>query len=126
MITPDGKTPADSMNSQITTNIKHMGTASEFVRVKTGVYGLNSKYVKPHNEVAGTQNVIEREDTQFIGKGGEYLVTGRLILHGYNASMMGVDKGIDIVAIKDGKMYGIQVKTANKSATGYSSRKCTF
>ena len=33
--------------------------------------------------------------------------------------MVGVDEGIDIVAVKDGKMYGIQVKTANKSATGY-------
>ena len=46
-------------------------------------------------------------------------MTGRLILHWYNASMLGVDEGLDIAAIKDGSMYGVQVKTANKSASGY-------
>ena len=108
------------MGSQISTDIKRMGAASKFVRVKAGVYGLNPKMdVKPPDKVTETQNVVEQQKTQFVGKGGEYLVAGRLILHGYNASMLGVDEGIDIVAIKDGKMYGIQVKTANKSATGY-------
>ena len=33
--------------------------------------------------------------------------------------MVGIDRGVGIVAIKVGKMYGIQVKTANKSAAGY-------
>ena len=30
-----------------------------------------------------------------------------------------VDEGIDMVAVKDSRMYGIRVKTANKSTTGY-------
>ena len=47
------------------------------------------------------------------------MVTGRLILHGYNASMPRVDEGIDMVAVKDSRMYGIRVKTANKSTMGY-------
>ena len=120
LITPGGKTPADSMNFQISTDIKRKGATSRFVRVKAGVYDLNPKTdVKLHDKVTETQNVVEQQKTRFVGKGGEYLVAGRLILHGYNASMLGVDEGIDIVAIKDGKMYGIQVKTANKSATGY-------
>ena len=120
LVMPGGKTPADSMGSQISTDIKRKGAASKFVRVKAGVYGLNPKTdVKPPDKVAETQTVVEQQKTQFVGKGGEYLVAGRLILHGYNASMLGVDEGIDIVAIKDGKMYGIQVKTANKSAAGY-------
>ena len=82
--------------------------------------GLNPKNdVKTPDRGAETQNVMEQKKTQFVGKGGEYLITGRLILHGYNASMPMVDEGIDMVAVKDSRMYGIQVKTANKNTTGY-------
>ena len=120
LITPGGKTPADSMNSRISVDIKNKGTASGFVRTKAGMYGLNPKgFRKGSGDAAKVQNSSESKKTQFIGKGGEYLVAGRLILHGFNASLLGVDEGLDIVAIKDGSMYGIQVKTANKSATGY-------
>ena len=119
LITSEGKTPADSMNAQITTNIKHKGADSKFIRIKAGVYDLKLKpNARPPNKITKSPNVTG-PGPHFVGKGGEYLVAGRLILHGYNASMMGVDEGIDIVAVKNGKMYGIQVKTSNKSATGY-------
>ena len=74
--------PAGSMNTSITTNTKHMGTTSKFVRTKADVYGLNSGYVKPHDKVTETQNAVEQKNAQFVGKGNEYLITGRLILHG--------------------------------------------
>ena len=120
LITPGGKTPADSMNSRISVDIKNKGTASGFVRTKAGMYGLSLKgFRKGSGDAAKVQNSSESKKRQFIGKGGEYLVAGRLTLHGFNASLLGVDEGLDIVAIKDGSMYGIQVKTANKSATGY-------
>lgn len=120
LITPGGKTPADSMGSQISTDIKRKGAASGFVRTKAGMYGLNPNGFREGNDDATkVQDSSESKKTQFIGKGGEYLVAGRLILHGFNASLLGVDEGLDIVAIKDGSMYGVQVKTANKSAKGY-------
>ena len=120
LIKPGGKTPADSMNSQISVDIKAKGAASKFVRVKAGVYGLSPSSENDKGETAAKQGGAKsRRDKLYVGKGGEHLVTGRLILHKYNASMLGVDEGLDIVAVKDGHMYGIQVKTANKSASGY-------
>ena len=120
LIIPGGKTPADSMNSRISVDIKNNGVVSRFVRTKAGVYGLNIvRSKKEKGKATMAQSDQEPNRTQFIGKGGEYLVAGRLILHGFNASLLGVDEGIDIVAIKDGSTYGIQVKTANKSASGY-------
>lgn len=123
MITPEGKTPADTMNAQITMSINHMGTASEFVRVEKGVYGLNPEYIKLWNEAAKTQNAA-KPGSMYIGGGGEHLVLGKLLLHGYNANLIGVDDGIDIVAIKDNKMYGIQVKARNKTPYGYVADIC--
>ena len=108
------------MNSRISVDIKNNGVVSRFVRTKVGVYGLNIvRSEKKKDKATMVQSDQEPNRTQFIGKGGEYLVAGRLILHGFNASLLGVDEGIDIVAIKDGSTYGIQVKTANKSASGY-------
>ena len=125
MIASKGKTPANSMNALITADIKNNGTESKFVRTKPGTYGLNPNRPKKEpgkklgQEPGRQPNGPESKNTRYIGKGGEYLVTGRLILHGFNASLLAVDEGLDIVAIKDDSMYGIQVKTANKSASGY-------
>ena len=70
MIIPSGKTPAGSMNSQISTDIKHKDADSKFIMVKAGVYGLNPKNDTKSNErVAETQNVVEQKNTQFVGKG---------------------------------------------------------
>ena len=125
MLPPTGKTPANSMNALITSDIKNNGTKSMFVRTKAGTYGLNpnkpkkepKKKLEP--ESGRRQDGPESKNTRYIGTGGEHLVTGRLLLHGFNASLLAVDEGLDIVAIKDDSMYGIQVKTANKSASGY-------
>lgn len=53
--------------------------------------------------------------TQFTGTGGEYAVLSELLFRGYNAGIMTVDEGIDIVASKDNKYHHIQVKTAYES-----------
>ena len=49
----------------------------------------------------------------FTGKGGEYLVCSELLFRGFNDSIMSVDVGMDIVAVKDRQLFGIQVKTSN-------------
>lgn len=48
----------------------------------------------------------------FCGKAGEYAVASELLFRGYNISSLAVDDGIDVVAIKDGKTFYIQVKTS--------------
>jgi len=42
--------------------------------------------------------------------GGEYLVLAELLFRKFNASRMAVDEGLDIFAVKDNKLYLIQVK----------------
>ena len=49
------------------------------------------------------------------GKGGEAAVMSELLFRGYNASLLSVDAGIDIAALKDGRTYLIQVKTKHWS-----------
>ena len=50
----------------------------------------------------------------FTAKAGEYLVCSELLFRNFNASVMSVDVGVDIVAVKgENQLFGIQVKTAN-------------
>ena len=49
----------------------------------------------------------------YTGKAGEYAVLAELLFHEFNASLMSVDQGIDIVASKNEDFFYIQVKTAN-------------
>lgn len=53
--------------------------------------------------------------TNYIGKGGEHAVMSELLFRGYNANIMTVDEGIDIVASKQNVFYYLQVKTTNLS-----------
>jgi len=54
-----------------------------------------------------------------IGIAGEHAVASELLFRGYNTSLMSVDVGIDLVAIKDSKTYYIQVKTATINDRDY-------
>lgn len=49
--------------------------------------------------------------TLFTGKAGECAVMSELLFRGYNANLMMVDDGVDIVASKNNLYYFIQVKT---------------
>lgn len=60
--------------------------------------------------------------TLYTGKAGEYAVLSELLFYGFNASLMSVDEGIDIVASKNDKYFHIQVKTTNiKNGNFYAS-----
>ncbi len=113
-----GASPDNSMNAQITSDIKYKGDGSDFIRKKPGIYALNpnKKIIKE------TEKVIEQEKEEeakisiegsFTGKGGEHLVCSELLFRGFNASIMSVDIGMDIVAVKENQLFGIQVKTSN-------------
>ena len=60
-----------------------------------------------------TAEVPQSVSTNYIGKGGEYAVMSELLFQGYNANIMSVDEGIDIVASKQNIFYYLQVKTTN-------------
>ena len=118
MLETAGATPDASMNAQIVVDITNKGEGSDFMRTAPGVFALN-----PDKKDTGeTPKVIEAEREieegiviagGFTGKAGEYLVCSQLLFRGFNASIMSVDVGVDIVAIKENQLFGIQVKTSN-------------
>lgn len=123
LIETGGKSPDQTMNAVVARDIKRFGPLSDFKKVGPGVFDLNEKKEKEVFEVK-EDNILEELENEekaevdggYIGKAGEHLVTSELLFRGFNASIMSVDVGMDIVATKDGKLYNIQVKTRNVSA----------
>lgn len=116
----EGENPERTMNAVITVDINSRAEGSDFIRTDRGIFALNTN----KKEIKQTQKIIEAEKEEeekiiveggFIGKGGEHLVCCELLFRGFNASIMSVDVGVDISAIKDSKFFGIQVKTARKN-----------
>jgi hypothetical protein len=114
----EGATPEATMNAQIVVDIKNKGEGSDFIRTAPATFALNPD----KKEIKETPKIIEAEKAEeekiiigngFTGKGGEYLVCSELLFRGFNASIMSVDVGIDIVAVKEKQLFGIQVKTSN-------------
>lgn len=129
----DGKTPEASMNAQLSMDIKNKADASDFVKTASSTFALNEYKKVADNENFREEDTIQEEKLQiegsFTGKAGEHLVCSEMLFRGFNASIMSVDVGLDIVATKDDKMYGIQVKTSNLNSFKtyvFDLRKASF
>jgi hypothetical protein len=130
----EGATPENSMNAQIIMDIRNKKELSDFIKVAPSTYDLNPK----RRENKRIRKTIEREELEeekekiesgYTGKGGEHSVCSELLFRGFNASIMSVDVGMDIVATKNEKLFSIQVKTSNlnKFATYvFDVRKVSF
>lgn len=114
----EGATPESSMSSQLIIDIRNKGEGSDFIKTAPGTFAINPS----KKEVKQTPKIIEAEknaeeklvvESGFTGKGGEHLVCSELLFRGFNASIMSVDVGMDIVAVKGTQLFGIQVKTSN-------------
>src|SRR3989344_6797421 len=108
----EGATPEASMNAQITVDIKTKVEGSDFIKTAPGTFALNPN----KKEIKETSKIIEAEKVEeeriniacgFTGKGGEHLVCSELLFRGFNASIMSVDVGIYIVAVKENQLFGI-------------------
>lgn len=127
----EGATPDASMNAQIVMDIKNKGKLSDFIKTAPSTYNINPTKPKIITEPEEDQEQEEKlaVESGYIGKAGEYLVCSELLFRGFNASIMSVDTGLDIVATKENRLYGIQVKTArlNKFNTYvFDVRKVSF
>ncbi len=116
----EGANPERTMNAVITVDINSKLEGSDFIRTDRGIFALNTN----KKEIKQTPKIVEAEKEEeekiiveggFIGKGGEHLVCSELLFRGFNASIMSVEVGVDLSAIKDNKFFGIQVKTARKN-----------
>jgi hypothetical protein len=56
-------------------------------------------------------NKDSQTKSQYIARSAEHLVLSILLSRGFNAGIVSVDEGSDIVAVKDRKLYSVQVKT---------------
>ncbi len=95
---------------------------------KKGVYKLRKprKVVvrqpqRPEDAIRPEENVQDISEKNYIGSAGEMAVCSELLFRGYNISRMAVDDGVDIVAIKNGKTFYIQVKTTHITSSNFSS-----
>lgn len=125
LIETSGSTPEATMNAQISVDIKNKDQNSAFVRTKPGFFSINPNFTdKKEKEEEAEERIKEEEiketiSTQYVGKAGEHLVVSELLFRGYNASVMSVDEGIDIVATKESRLFNIQVKTSNENKFNY-------
>ena len=119
------------MGAQLFTSIKKNGKASEFIQTKPATFALNPAWKPPVKEISiePVEDAEEKIEGGYTGKGGEHFICSELLFRGFNASIMSVDVGMDIVATKDNDLFSIQVKTANISDYGvynFDVRKTSF
>lgn len=125
LIETSGSTPESTMNAQIAVDIKTKKSESAFIRIKPGYFSLNPTFTeKEEKEEEKDEKVKEAEiqetiSTQYVGKAGEHRVVSELLFLGFNASIMSVDEGMDIVATKENSLFNIQVKTSNENKFNY-------
>lgn len=117
----EGANPEKTMAAIIYVDIKTKKEGSDFIKTAPETFALNPN----KKEIKETPKIIEAEKVEeekivieggFTGKGGEHLVCSELLFRGFNASIMSVDVGVDISAIKENKFFGVQVKTARKNS----------
>ena len=117
-----GKTPEATMNAQLVIDVNSKGELSRFKKTGPSMFALNDKMLEI-DEGSKSDRIIEELEIEeekeieggYIGKAGEHAVISELLFRGYNAALMSVDVGVDIVATKDTRVYNIQVKTRNIS-----------
>lgn len=137
LIETEGKNPELTMNAVILRDIKAKGEFSDFKKTGGSTYTLNEKKEKLIKEVApdSVADEIESEaeaeaEGGYVGRAGEHAVLSELLFRGYNAALMSVDTGIDILATKGNEVFNIQVKTRNVSskhnAFFFNIRKVSF
>lgn len=118
LLETEGATPESTMNAQIVMDMKNKGRGSDFIRTAPGTFALNAnkKEIKETHKILEAEKIEEEKiviEGGFTGKGGEHLVCSELLFRGFNASIMSVDVGMDIIAVKNNQLFGIQVKTSN-------------
>lgn len=118
LLETEGATPESTMNAQIVMDINHKKQGSDFIRTAPGTFALNpnKKEIKETSKIKEVEKAEEDKiviEGGFTGKAGEHLVCSELLFRGFNASIMSVDVGMDIVAVKDNQLFGVQVKTSN-------------
>lgn len=110
------------LQTALANNLKLKTRKPSFAKVegkKKGVFKRGWYRAKiEHTPTAAAQIDPPKTDKAFTGKAGEYAVMSELLFWEFNASVMAVDDGIDVVASKNNKYFHVQVKTATEQDGG--------
>jgi len=117
------------MSTEIRRDIQSKGEKSAFKQVGEATFVLNPTFTvldqrreEREEEKRETELETETISRQYVGKAGEHFVQSELLFRGYNASIMPVDEGIDIIAIKEERQFDIQVKTSHEQNKKHNIR----
>jgi len=117
-----GQTPELTMKAVLLRDINNKGELSQFKKTGPSLFAVNDKKVEIEEEAKSDRVIDELEIEEekeveggYIGKAGEHAVLSELLFRGYNAALMSVDVGVDIMASKNNETFNIQVKTRNIS-----------
>jgi hypothetical protein len=115
-VIPFGETTeslAKRLSQYLSANVRSKNPSFSKVSNKKGGYLKGVYRLKPQKTLPLTPVVKTDVSTSYTGKAGEFAVLSELLFRGFNASIMTVDEGIDVVASKANRYFHIQVKTAN-------------
>ncbi len=88
---------------------------------KKGVYRLiKQASMRPKKPIIEPTTNVHTSNKLYIGTAGEMAVCSELLFRNYNISLMSVDDGVDVVAIKNDVTYYIQVKTVHVTSQNFS------
>ncbi len=113
---------AKRLQTALANNLKLKTRKPSFAKVegkKKGVFKKGWYRVKvERTPTAAAQIEPPQTDKAFTGMAGEYAVMSELLFWEFNASVMAVDDGIDVVASKNNKYFHVQVKTSAEQDGG--------
>lgn len=110
---------ARKVGSSISSHIRSAKRNARISKVSNGRGGhLSGVYKIKQKRKKSSPAKLPKVSVNYTGKAGEYGLLSELLFRGYNASIMTVDEGIDVVASKGNKYFHIQVKTANVNQSG--------
>ena len=121
----DADSLSSKLSNKLSTEIKNKKSKSRFSKIKNkngsfkrGIYKARKFRVSEAQHVS--IQIPDAPSSNFVGCAGEHAVLCELLFRGYNAAVMTVDEGIDLVASKNNRYFHIQVKTSSELVNGFS------
>lgn len=117
---------ANKIGAAISKDINNNKRKTRFRNIKgdrgqnrKGMYALKKQRKSKEKKIVETiqnrektyEEKPSKERDRFTGSAGEFAVISELLFRQFNASIISVDEGIDIIATKDKETYYIQAKT---------------
>lgn len=85
------------------------GLRKAIEQIETENIPINSKFSKTKQTETQESNSFENRN-RFFGKAAELHVTAELIYHGFQATNIPIDVGLDVLAVKNHKTFYFQIK----------------